>query len=223
MTSIASRAQCALSLDIYNDGARPEFIGELNLDTPQEQNVLRMLIQDQLGQPTIPSELEWTRPMVRMAYDAQEHTGIRSAFVYLTVRVGEVQHETLTDWHVDGFSKRISHLPEQNYIWCDRAPTEFAPMKVPFPDDFDPLRHNIHEYLGRFALYVNRIDPCAVYVLDPYILHRQPEYTGRRCFVRVSFTPIEIRDRNNTENPLLPKEHTYDGVEEWRDTLEIFS
>lgn len=219
---IESRARAALSLDVYRQAARPEFVDHLDLETPQEQNVLRMLIQDQLGSILIPDELEWTRSMVEMSYEHQERLGIRQAFTYLTVRVGDKKHATLTDWHVDGFSMRINHLPEQNYIWCDRAPTEYAVMGVNFPSDFDPLRHNVHKYLASHVVYANKIESRAVYVLDPYMLHRQPKYEGRRCFVRVSFTPIEIRDCNNAENPLLPKGHTYDGLKEWRDCLEVY-
>jgi hypothetical protein len=150
--------------------------------------------------------------------------GIRQCFTYITVRVGDKQHATLTDWHVDGFSTRITHIPEQNYIWADQHPTEVCPMRVSFPADFDPLKHNIHKYLAQYAREedVVRLRPRAVYAMDPYILHRAPTYEGRRAFVRISFTPIEIRDRNNTENPLMPKGHTYDGVREWRDNLEDY-
>jgi hypothetical protein len=37
--------------------------------------------------------------------------------------------------------------------------------------------------------------------------------------VRLSYTPIEIADSNNTPNPLLPTNYTRDGVKDFRDTL----
>ena len=51
--------------------------------------------------------------------------------------------------------------------------------------------------------------------MDPYVPHRRPASTQgeMRCFVRVSFTPIEINDVNNAQNPLIPRNYTRDGVE----------
>lgn len=43
--------------------------------------------------------------------------------------------------------------------------------------------------------------------------------------VRISFTPIEIQDKNNTPNPLMEGKDIYnrDGVKEFRNQLICFS
>lgn len=88
------------------------------------------------------------------------------------------------------------------------------------------MQHNLHDYIQE------NIDPDKtrstfsghVYALDPYVIHRRPPETAgsRRCFVRLSYTPIEIADRNNTIKPLLPTNYERDGVTEFRDTLKRY-
>jgi len=73
--------------------------------------------------------------------------GIEHSFCYLTVRSGKVTSRTDDVWHVDGYSEKITHLPEQNYIWCDKFPTEYVEKAFKIPDDFNPKIHNIHLFL----------------------------------------------------------------------------
>lgn len=40
--------------------------------------------------------------------------------------------------------------------------------------------------------------------------------------MRVSFCPMEIKDVNNTQNPLIPRDYDRDGVEEFREDLERY-
>lgn len=158
--------------------------------------------------------------------------GVKHPFCYLTIRKGPVTSVTDDEWHVDGFSQTVTHLPEQNYIWVDDTPTEYLngfPIKI--PNDFNPNRHNIHKFFQKEineyngALPIQYIEPKTLYCMDPYIIHRRPTISNNsldRTFVRLSFTPIEIEDVNNTPNPLIPTNYTRDGVKVMRDKLKNY-
>jgi hypothetical protein len=214
------------AIDLQEFGRRtspPEMVGCLHLSPPQsEQQVLRMLIRRPFDGLRLPHWLQWVLPLVGMA-EARQASIARHPFLYLTIRSGVVSSQGDDQWHVDGFSLQYHHLPEQNYIWSDSCGTEWYNGPVEIPEDFDPLRHNLHSYLQE------RIDPALIcrvlaghaYVLDPYVIHRRPPETAgsQRCFVRLSYTPIEIADANNSLNPLLPTNYARDGVKEFRDRL----
>lgn len=226
--TLKDRAFQALNLEQYSNDNTVDKIGdELELEIPKErQYYLRILIKRMFGVYQIPEELEWCRPFVEICAEAQRNAGINQPFVYLTVRSGKVDSTTDDEWHVDGFSQSITHLPEQNYLWTDNNPTEYVEQAIDFPSDFDSMRHNIHTFLQ------NRVDNSkiktmkekCIYGMDPYIIHRRPPLTSgtNRCFLRLSFTPIEIEDVNNTYNPLIPTNYKRDGVKEFRDNLEDY-
>jgi hypothetical protein len=99
-------------------------------------------------------------------------------------------------------------------------------LQTQIPQDFDPLRHNINNYLAPLVddSQVQQCVPGVLYCLDPYILHRRPQVVPgtMRTFVRVSFVPIEINDIHNSQNPLLPRIYSADGVAH-RNTLTNYS
>lgn len=230
MNCIASRAFTALNVLQYAAVNLPDELDYLNLRVPVQRDglfaechVLRMLIRRMHGTYCIPPTLAWVQPMVDMAERHQTESGLRQPFTYLTIRCGTVRAETDDEWHVDGFSKTITHLPEQNYVWASHSATQYYTHAIPLPAEFDPLRHNIHKYFQRRISpeHVEQMKSQHVYVLDPYVIHRRPPETQntRRCFVRVSYTPIEIEDRNNTPNPYLPPYAVRDGIKDMRDRL----
>jgi hypothetical protein len=223
VSTIRERATHAVGLKFFEDGAWPEPVGVMNLRPPrEEQHVLRMLILKPTFNWAIPESLEWVWPMIK---ESELHqSGIaRHPFAYITVRNGYVKSTGDDEWHVDGFSTRFTHVPEQNYIWTSGR-TEFCPKGIKFPRDFDPDKHNVHKYIQR------RMDegvagmPNFIYAIDPYVVHRRaldptPQW---RTFVRVTFCPIEIDDVNNTINPGMPTDYGRDGVKQFRDLLEDY-
>lgn len=226
---IEDRARTALNLDQYSGINSPEKLGYLDLDTPENrQYILRMLVREPFGGFKVPDELLWLKPLIEAASNHQEQMGIRQPYCHITVRHGEVTSEKDDEWHVDGFSMNVTHLPEQNYAWVNRYPTEYLERSFDIPGDFDPQKHNIHlllqDLLGGDE-NVKTFDEETAYCFDPYVLHRRPQVpTGiERTFVRVSFCPMEIEDVNNTQNPLLPRDYDRDGVEEFRNQLERYS
>jgi hypothetical protein len=221
MHNIEANSRTAVNLAAFNQHNYPMVVDRLELTRPKErQYVLRMPIRRYYSGFWIPKELEWCWPLIQVGFEHQKLIKINHAFAYLTVRSGIVDSQTDDEWHTDGFSTRITHLPEQNYIWSDTYPTEYVVKPIQFPCDFNPLRHNVHKYVQ--SMLVIGATKCwsvwsnCVYCLDPYVIHRRPkEAKGKqRTFVRLSFTPIEILDKNNTPNPLLPVPSTdRDGVE----------
>lgn len=212
------RAKQILGLDLFKHNNKTDEIGSYELNCPyDDQYVLRMIVKIPHEEFKIPTELEWLRGIIMDAQTNQEALGIRHPFCYVTVRHGIVRTQNDDVWHVDGFSTAISHLPEQNYIIANCYPTEYVERAFDFPTDFDPDIHNVHMFFqdNIIASDIKTVKVNTLYCLDPYIVHRRvqvPENT-LRTFVRISFTPIEIMDDNNTPNPLLPmRKYNRDGV-----------
>lgn len=224
MSSIKDRALEALSLKWFNQCNPPEHIGYQPLSPPPgEQHLLRLLVEAPYTGLQLPKEYEWTKPLINLAQASQDYIGIRQCYTYLTIRHGVVTWEKDDEWHTDGFSTTITHIPEQNYIWVDRMPTEYVEQPIKFPEDFDPLTHNVHLYLQRYIEEecIKAVLGRHVYRLDPYVIHRRPPASQgqKRTFVRISFTPIEIVDCNNAFNPAIPRHYTRDGCKDFRDKL----
>ena len=215
MASIMERAFRFLNLRDFEDAGKPEPIGKIFLSPScSECYILRMPIRVDYGNFDIPHDIAWIAPALKMALAHQAQIGIDHPFVYVTIRHGIVRSQTDDEWHVDGFSTKIPHLPEQNYIWSNENGTEFAPLLASFPSDFDARIHNVNHYLGQFVDKVDKAKDSTLYCVDPYLLHRRPRSSEgtMRTFLRISFVPIEINDINNTPNPNLPRNYTQDGV-----------
>jgi hypothetical protein len=223
----AERFRNIVNLEQFQLDTSPLRVCDLALPETPDQMVLRMLVQAPYSRGwQIPPELEWLREVLLKAQEYQHNViGIRHPFTYVTVRKGPVATSTDDLWHVDGFSTRYAHLPEANYLFAAGSnPTQYLDQRFTFPEDFDPLIHNIHTFFqGRADLgCVRELDLGALYFMDPYVVHRRPPGTFGvpRTFARISFTPIEIPDVNNTKNPLIPTSHyVTDGIKEFRNSL----
>ena len=130
------------------------------------------------------------------------------SFWYVTVRNGLVTSKTDDVWHVDGFSMRTPHVPEQNYLLTNSFGTQVLDQKIAVPEDFDAFKHNIHQYFQTVADERNTrtLDIDTVHCIDPYVVHRRnlQSENGYRKFIRISAIPIEIEDDTCVRNPLLP-------------------
>lgn len=212
MLTLADRSKMLLDTSLFKRAS--PVINTLpyaasRLDIPEDQYVLRMLVKspDSNGLH-IPDELRWLHRVIAECMIFQMQLGQDHPYVYVTVRSGIVRSTTDDEWHVDGFSMRVPHVPEQNYVWTDVYPTEHLKQQFTIPDDFDPLKHNIHNYFQDNADLSNVVAMPAEHLsrIDPYIVHRRPAVPVgvRRTFFRISFVPIQIEDDLNTQNPLLP-------------------
>jgi hypothetical protein len=173
-----------------------------------------MMIKKNGGQILLPKDITWLSEIIEVTIQQQKHDGIvEQPFMYVTIRHSDSIHSITDDlWHVDGFSMRIPHIPEQNYIFVKGVgPTEFLDQKISIPSDFDPFKHNIHSFFQKSANEKNIIKGHlnTLYRIDPYCIHRRPSIANlenkTRTFVRISFVPIEIEDDTCFINPLMPK------------------
>ena len=176
------------------------------------QYILRMCIRSFGGKVLIPSELHWLAPSIEKMCTIQEFFGILHPFIYVTVRHGLVTSTTDDEWHVDGFSMRKEHVPEQNYIFSNVCPTEWLDQEFSIPEDFDALKHNLHWLLQDQvkAKQIKTVGTNEWNLIDPYVVHRRPPDIAlniSRTFIRVSFVPIEIESDINTQNPILQTPH----------------
>ena len=225
MSSIADRAFYAIDLAEFQSTRAPEYCGHQELELPEkEQHLLRLLVEEPYSGLKVPEEFQWTMPIFKEAKLSQKRIGVKHPFVYMTIRHGIVKSEGDDVWHTDGFSMRFTHVPEQNYIWANHTPTEFVIKPIKIPSDFNSNFNNLHLFLQDTLSDDDIIFTAregVVYVIDPYVIHRRPKSTfgKQRTFVRVSFTPIEIVDKNNAVNPEIPRHYTRDGVTEFRDKL----
>jgi len=193
-------------------------------DIPEDQYILRMMLRspETDGQLVIPSCLDWLRDTILAVNSIQNGVFRKHPYAYVTVRCGKIRSITDDEWHVDGFSMRIPHVPEQNYIWSNCYPTEILNQQFVIPEDFDPMKHNIHHFFQDRANPANiaTLKEKHIAFIDPYVVHRRPgniPLDVHRCFFRISFVPIEIRDDSCTPNPLLPNRHY--GTQDLRKTL----
>lgn len=226
--NLKRRGFAAVNLKQFETVNAPDYIGHVYptiVPKVDKQYVLRMLIKETHGEFKVPAELKWVNPIVSAAYNNQMRLGIKQPYCYLTVRHGIVESVTDDEWHVDGFSTNITHLPEQSYAWANLHPTEFVLKVTHIPTGFDPMKHNL-QYLLQDSITTEELAYSfgvgAIMGFDPYVIHRRPNVASgtRRTFVRVSFTPILIADDCNTPNPLLPTQlFNREGVKDFRNKL----
>lgn len=209
--SIYTNCNKVFSEKHYSEVQSPIDLGVLSIGMPKEElYVLRMPIKFE-GVWKIPEELWFLELFIRECNSYQNNFGItKSPFVYITIRHGE-QRDQLTDvWHVDGFQGKPAerHIPEVSYIWTDKSSTEWAVQSFDIPKDFDPTKHN---FFNVITPQVNESwdSPLNhVMLFNPYMVHRKKKYVGPRSMVRLTFSPVEIKDANYTPNPNFNLEYS---------------
>jgi hypothetical protein len=226
----ANRFSRPVNLRQFSEINAPLYANYVTVRDISEQYILRMLVQSPYSKGLqLPPEVQWTSNLIQKAAEFQsKEIGIVHPYTYLTVRSGPVIHSRDGEWHVDGFSMRYTHLPEANYVIVfGETPTEWVNQYFDFPKDFDALKHNVHLFFQKRinSSRIKTLDSNTLYFMDPYVVHRKPKIISGtiRCFVRISFTPIEIPDINNTVNPLISTAHyNYDGIKDFRDSLKDY-
>ena len=192
----------------------PLFLGKRQIDVSGiNLNVCRMMIMEE-GSTFIhlPVELLPLEDFIsdQITYQRQYYPKNANSFVYITIRTteGDCYYQNSQTWHIDGFqgARLNRHVPEQDVIWSNIIPTEFLVQPF-FLDGLNPAKHDINEYFQKNA------NPGAVYsgvengvyMMTPYNVHRvaNGDYTKKRVFIRLTFSPVIIADPTNTPNPDL--------------------
>lgn len=197
---------------------------------PQEsQFILRMLLQPKYCNGLyIPSEVNWLSDIIKqISFFDQVFTGIEDNWVYITVRHGDAAEFNDNQWHFDGASFKTETIPERDYIWCSHSPTEYKTGDITLPSDFDPIKHNIFNFVADELRDepIKTIESKQWYLLNPFCFHRCPRIVKgiSRTFIRVSFIDVELRDSNNTQNPFLPTDaYGRDAVKTFRNLLSNY-
>lgn len=211
MNTLIERAKDQLDLKYFKQRNYPISIRKFEVYPPKKSiNILRMCIKHPQFGFKFPSEYYWMYPLfINTCWIQTNYIKRNHPYIYLTIRHGIVNTTTDDVWHVDGFSMRYKHYPEQNYIWSDCYPTEFLIQEFDIENQFDPLKHNIYWYIQDRAKEFNIIsaNPKELSLIDPYVIHRRPKesFNIQRTFIRISFVPIEIEDDKNTQNPHFPQ------------------
>ena len=145
----------------------------------------------------IPDNLKWTADLIIAA--ASDFTrsypdrSLLQPYVYVTAKTLYVSGDYIGNrpgWHSDGFGTN-----DINYIWCDRAPTEFldCPRGLLLSDDCDESMRQMEaaSYLGaRFDVKRVTYRDKHLLRLDESVIHRSPARfsPGMRTFVKVSIS-----------------------------------
>ena len=190
----------------------------------EEVYVLRLPIKRPGGRFFIPETLRALEGLVTLCEATHRANDPFHAdkFCYLTVRCGD-RPTSDTTWHVDGFQAGIRQglkTAEVNYIWADKAPTEFFEGDLDLKG-VDPTQHNVHVHMDAQINArpapgkILRVEPNTVYAMNPYMPHRKPASQGFRRFVRITFCETEIQDDTCSANPGLPMPRYHNTDVRW--------
>jgi hypothetical protein len=216
LNNIKNRYKNNISLKYFNNENEPEYIGKIdnNFKIPNHYiNILRMLISEDGKNFIIPKEINFLKYFLDVILKHQKINGFKNKYCYVTIKNNVNENYDNDVWHTDGFSMKVKHKPEQNYIFCSSNPTEYVLQKIKFPIDFNPQIYNVHKYIQkRIVNKIMKIDDNTLYCIDPYVIHRRPQLKGlNRFFIRITFSNIEINDINQTQNPKFLKKYTLNG------------
>jgi len=147
----------------------------------------------------LPKNLGWSERIIRRAYfDAD----IDNQYVYLTAKhlwVDSSNPGNRKGWHIDAYLSE-----DQNYVWCDRNPTEYIPSLDSW--EFSEDHEKSMEEMAQVApLATVREIPLKTVVNMERTVHRVKEdiLPGMRTFVKVSFSKHKYNLEGNARNPLL--------------------
>ena len=156
----------------------------------------------------VPPNLRQFDPILNAVRRDNEERWFES-YVYLTVKTLWVTEEYIGNrpgWHSDGFG-----TDDLNYIWSDRAPTDFLiiPGGITLSKDCDESMRQMRVYGLRPEMYGGGIQTYPdkhLLRLDETVVHRSPTMfePGMRTFVKVSVSKDRYDLLGNSINHDLP-------------------
>lgn len=190
-------------------GALPECLGFIDLSPVEMMFWQYCPIATPRERPCLPDNLQQFEPIVEAVFDHDPEHYMRS-YVYLTAKTLWVSGDYIGNrpgWHSDGFG-----TDDLNYIWSDRAPTEFYEDSFTLPERCDDAMA-IMAARAEKARLVHYPDKHLL-KLTPAVIHRSPARfaPGLRTFVKVSVSADRYNLQGNAVNhhlketwPLLPR------------------
>lgn len=185
-------------------GALPQDLGLIDLSPTEMMFWLYCPISTPREATVLPDNLVQFRPIIdRVITDDPDR--YCDSYVYLTAKTLWVSGDYIGNrpgWHSDGFG-----TDDVNYVWADRAPTEFYRDSFTLPEDCDAAmvimdgRAALAEMQRGLVTYPDK----HLLKLTPAVIHRSPVHfaPGMRTFVKVSVSSERYNLVGNSVNHLL--------------------
>lgn len=173
-------------------GDLPEDLGLIDLSPVEMMAWLYCPVATPTQATTLPDNLAQFWPILNevMAREPERYT---HGYVYLTAKTLWVEGCNIANrpgWHSDGFG-----TDDVNFIWYDRAPTEFLRDSFELPEDCTDAMAVMAARARRDRIVT--FPDKHLLRLTPAVVHRSPVVfePGKRSFVKVSLSA----DRYNLE------------------------
>lgn len=188
-------------------GNAPEVIAHISVKATEMLFVQYMPVRMPSSDIRLPPNLKCFYPMVEIACmfaHPDEH-------VYLTAKHLYVDRDRCFNrpgWHADGYG-----TDDINYVWCDRAPTEFCVQPFELSDDCDESMAQMEAQAK--PENIRTYGENTLLRLDTTVVHRPPAHIdpGMRTFVKVSISRDRYNLQGNAHNylfdydwPMLPRD-----------------
>lgn len=186
-------------------GALPIDLGPIDISPVEMMFWMYCPIATPREEVTYPDNLRQFAPIINRVF-AYDWDHFSERYVYLTAKTLWVSGGCIGNrpgWHSDGFG-----TDDVNYIWYDRAPTEFFEDHFTLPDECaDAMsimddRAAMHDIITYPAKHLLR--------LHPGVIHRCPVdfEDGMRTFVKVSVSKDRYNLEGNSVNHRLQERWT---------------
>lgn len=179
-------------------GNAPEDLGLIDLSPTEMMFWMYCPIKIPYGQVVVPDNLMQFRPIIEKVLQ-KEYNG--SLYMYITAKTLWVSGDYIGNrpgWHIDGFG-----TDDVNFIWYDRAPTEFITGDFEVSEDCTQSMIDM-EQIAQYN------DPVAyedkhLLRLDNTVIHRSPAAfaAGMRTFVKISISKNMYNLEGNSVNHLM--------------------
>lgn len=192
-------------------GKLPECIGYIDVTCEEMLFWLYCPIATPSRYMTLPDNLRHFKPLVMAAMRHEDDVNyglFENGYVYLTAKTLWVSGEYIGNrpgWHSDGFG-----TDDVNYVWSDRAPTEFLKLEEPRSLSSDCRESmeqmtDIASFSKRYGSSVVTYPDKHLLRLDQSVIHRSPVKfsPGMRTFVKVSFSNDQYDLKGNSVNHKL--------------------
>jgi hypothetical protein len=178
-------------------GNAPVRIGRIPVKASEMMFVQYMPIKMPTSVLRVPPHLMCFAPLIDVAF----RESVVGAYIYLTAKHLYVDRDRCFNrpgWHTDGFG-----TDDVNYIWCDRAPTEFCVQPFELSDDCDESMAQIEAQARPES--IRTYGTHTLLRLDSTVVHRPPLTVepGYRTFVKLSISRDRYNLQGNAHNYLF--------------------
>lgn len=179
-------------------GSLPQDLGLVDISPKEMMFWMYCPIKMPYGQIILPDNLTQFKPIIERVLET-EYVG--PCFMYITAKTLWVSGDYIGNrpgWHIDGFG-----TDDINYIWYDRAPTEFVSGDFEVSEDCAQSLLDMEKIGSSFdpVTYSNK----HLLRLDNTVIHRSPAYfpSGMRSFVKISISRNVYNLEGNSINHKL--------------------